>query len=153
MNLAEVSDPEFSIDQEQRNLVEEFSFFDDWMERYEYLIDLGRKLPQFPSEYKIDDFKLKGCQSQVWLTGQSIEGRLVFRAISDAAIVSGLIALLLRVFSNRTAKEILDVDLKFLDEIGLDTHLSPTRKNGLNSMIQAILNRAHGELKKEEDRV
>tara|TARA_B100001029_G_C14916191_1_gene369336 strand:- start:96 stop:557 length:462 start_codon:yes stop_codon:yes gene_type:complete len=153
MDLAAVSDPEFSIDQEQRNLVEEFSFFDDWTERYEYLIDLGRKLPQFPSEYKIDDFKLKGCQSQVWLTGQSIEGRLVFRAISDAAIVSGLIALLLRVFSNRTAKEILDVDLKFLDEIGLDTHLSPTRKNGLNSMIQAILNRAHGELKKEEDRV
>ena len=153
MDLAAASGPKFSIDEEQRNLVEEFSFFDDWTERYEYLIDLGRKLPQFPSEYKIDDFKLKGCQSQVWLTGQSIEGRLVFSAISDAAIVSGLIALLLRVFSNRTAKEILDVDLKFLDEIGLDTHLSPTRKNGLNSMIQAILNRAHGELKKEEDRV
>ena len=87
------------------------------------------------------------------MTGQSIEGRLVFRAIRDAAIVSGLIALLLRVFSNRTAKEILDVDLKFLDEIGLDTHLSPTRKNGLNSMIQAILSRAQGELKNEDDQV
>ena len=153
MDIATISAPEFSIDEEQRNLIEEFSFFDDWTERYEYLIDLGRKLPQFPSEHQIDEFKLKGCQSQVWLTGQSIEGRLVFRAISDAAIVSGLIALLLRVFSNRTAKEILDVDLKFLDEIGLDTHLSPTRKKGLNSMIQAILNRANGELKKEEDRV
>ena len=115
MDLATASAPEFSIDEEQRNLIEEFSFFDDWTERYEYLIDLGRKLPQFPSEHQIDEFKLKGCQSQVWLTGQSIEGRLVFRAISDAAIVSGLIALLLRVFSNRTAKDILDVDLKFLD--------------------------------------
>ena len=153
MDIATISAPEFSIDEEQKNLIEEFSFFDDWTERYEYLIDLGRKLPQFPSEHQIDEFKLKGCQSQVWLTGQSIEGRLVFRAISDAAIVSGLIALLLRVFSNRTAKEILDVDLKFLDEIGLDTQLSPTRKNGLNSMIQAILSRAQGELKNEDDQV
>ena len=120
MDIATISAPEFSIDEEQRNLIEEFSFFDDWTERYEYLIDLGRKLPQFPSEHQIDEFKLQGCQSQVWLTGQSIVGRLVFRAISDAAIVSGLIALLLRVFSNRTAKEILDVDLKFLDEISTE---------------------------------
>ena len=89
----------------------------------------------------------------MWFTGQNVEGKLVFQAISDAAIVSGLIALLMRVFSNRTAEEILSVDLKFLDEIGLDTHLSPTRKNGLNSMIQAIRNRAQNDIKREATQV
>ena len=98
---------------------------------------------------KIEKNKIKGCQSQVWFVPEYKDNRLVFRAISDAAIVSGLIALLMRVFSNRTAEEILSVDLKFLDEIGLDTHLSPTRKNGLNSMIQAIRNRAQNDIKRE----
>ena len=153
MSTVNVFDQKFSIDEEQKNLIEEFSFFDDWTERYEYLIDLGRKLPEFPSEYQVDEFKLKGCQSQVWFTGRNVEGKLVFQAISDAAIVSGLIALLMRVFSNRTAEEILSVDLKFLDEIGLDTHLSPTRKNGLNSMIQAIRNRAQNDIKREATQV
>ena len=153
MSTVNAFDQKFSIDEEQKNLIEEFSFFDDWTERYEYLIDLGRKLPEFPSEYQVDEFKLKGCQSQVWFTGQHVEGKLVFQAISDAAIVSGLIALLMRVFSNRTAEEILSVDLKFLDEIGLDTHLSPTRKNGLNSMIQAIRNRAQNDIKREATQV
>ena len=153
MSTVNVFDQKFSIDEEQKNLIEEFSFFDDWTERYEYLIDLGRKLPEFPSEYQVDEFKLKGCQSQVWFTGRNVEGKLVFQAISDAAIVSGLIALLMRVFSNRTAEEILSVDLKFLDEIGLDTHLSPTRKNGLNSMIQAIRNRAQNNIKREATQV
>ena len=153
MSTVNAFDQKFSIDEEQKNLIEEFSFFDDWTERYEYLIDLGRKLPEFPSEYQVDEFKLKGCQSQVWFTGQNVEGKLVFQAISDAAIVSGLIALLMRVFSNRTAEEILSVDLKFLDEIGLDTHLSPTRKNGLNSMILAIRNRAQSDIKREASQV
>jgi len=153
MSTVNVFDQNFSIDEEQKNLIEEFSFFDDWTERYEYLIDLGRKLPEFPSEYQVDEFKLKGCQSQVWFTEQNVEGKLVFQAISDAAIVSGLIALLMRVFSNRTAEEILSVDLKFLDEIGLDTHLSPTRKNGLNSMIQAIRHRAQNDIKREATQV
>ena len=153
MSTVNAFDQKFSIDEEQKNLIEEFSFFDDWTERYEYLIDLGRKLPEFPSEYQVDEFKLKGCQSQVWFTGRNVEGKLVFQAISDAAIVSGLIALLMRVFSNRTAEEILSVDLKFLDEIGLDTHLSPTRKNGLNSMIQALRNRAENDIKREATQV
>ena len=153
MSTVNVFDQKFSIDEEQKNLIEEFSFFDDWTERYEYLIDLGRKLPEFPSEYQVDEFKLKGCQSQVWFIGQNEEGKLVSQAISDAAIVSGLIALLMRVFSNRTAEEILSVDLKFLDEIGLDTHIRPTIKNGLNSMILAIRNRAKNAIKRQATQV
>ena len=147
MQPDELNNPTFSVLDEQNSLVEEFSFFSDWTERYEYLIDLGRKLSEFPEEYRRDEFKLKGCQSQVWLTGKVDGDRLIFQASSDAAIVSGLIALLLRIYSNRTPEEILAADLRFLDIIGLDTHLSPTRKNGLNSMVEAILNWARTELK------
>ena len=150
MQLDELNSPPSSVLDEQNSLIEEFSFFDDWTERYEYLIDLGRKLSKFPEEYRRDEFKLKGCQSQVWLTGKVDGDRLIFQASSDAAIVSGLIALLLRIYSNRTPEEILAANLKFLDEIGLDSHLSPTRKNGLNSMVEAILNRARTELEKKQ---
>ena len=124
--------------------VGEFAF-DDWMDRYQYLIDLGRKLP-FPEEYRQDSFKLKGCQSQVWFVGERVGDRLVFHAISDAAIVSGLIALLLRVYSNRTPDEIVATDPAFIREIGLEEHLSPTRKNGLGAMLTAIRSRAEGML-------
>ena len=116
------------------------------MERYQYLIDLGRKLPEFPEEYRRDEFKLKGCQSQVWLVGEKRDGRLVFHAISDAAIVSGIIAVLLRVYSNRTPGEIVATEPDFIAEIGLDAHLSPTRKNGLGAMLTAIKGRAQAEL-------
>jgi cysteine desulfuration protein SufE len=135
-----------SIADEQAELIGEFAFFDDWMERYEYLIDLGRRLPAFPEEYRRDEFKLKGCQSQVWLVGEKRDGRLVFHAISDAAIVSGIIAVLLRVYSDRTPEEIVAAEPDFIGAIGLDAHLSPTRKNGLGAMLKAIKGRAQAEL-------
>jgi len=130
--------PERSIAEEQEELISEFAFFDDWMDRYQYLIDLGRKLPEFPDEFRRDEFKLKGCQSQVWLVGERHGDRLIFRAISDAAIVSGLIAVILRIYSNRTAEEILATEPDFIREIGLEEHLSPTRKNGLGAMLDKI---------------
>lgn len=135
-----------AIIEEQAELIDEFAFFDDWMERYEYLIDLGRKLPPFPEEYRRDEFKLKGCQSQVWFVGEKRDGRLVFHAVSDAAIVSGIIALLLRVYSGRTPEEIVATEPEFVAAIGLDAHLSPTRKNGLGAMLKAIKGRAQAEL-------
>lgn len=135
-----------SIADEQRELIDEFAFFDDWMQRYEYLIDLGRQLPAFPEEYRRDEFKLKGCQSQVWLVGEKRDGRLLFHAISDAAIVSGIIAVLLRVYSDRTPAEIVATEPDFIAAIGLDAHLSPTRKNGLGAMLKAIRGRAQAEL-------
>lgn len=135
-----------SIVEDQQELIDEFAFFDDWMERYQYLIDLGRKLPAFPEEYRRDEFKLKGCQSQVWLVGEKRGDRLVFHAISDAAIVSGIIAVILRVYSDRTPAEIVATEPDFVSAIGLDAHLSPTRKNGLGAMLKAIKARAQAEL-------
>jgi cysteine desulfuration protein SufE len=138
----EMAPPESSIAEEQEDLIAEFSFFDDWMDRYQYLIDLGRKLPEMPEEYIRDEFKLKGCQSQVWFVGEAVGERLIFRAVSDAAIVSGLVAVLLRIYSNRTPREIMDTEPDFIAEIGLETHLSPTRKNGLGAMVKSIKHRA-----------
>ena len=124
----------------QAELVEEFQFFDNWMDRYQYLIDMGRRLPEFPEADRIDDNKIRGCQSQVWFVAENREGRLVFRAISDAAIVSGLIALLLRIYSERTPQDILDTPPDFIEALDLQAHLSPTRSNGLASMLKAIRN-------------
>ena len=138
----EVSIPKSTISEEQESIIEEFSFFEDWMDKYQYLIDLGRKLPKMPEEYLREEFKLKGCQSQVWFVGEANENRLIFRASSDAAIVSGLIAILLRIYSNRTPTEILSVKPSFIADIGLEEHLSPTRKNGLGAMLQSIKQRA-----------
>ena len=123
---------------EQDAIADEFSFFSDWTERYQYLIDLGRKLPPFPDEMKTEAHKVAGCQSQVWLVASGDANRLEFRAISDSAIVSGLIALLLRVYSGRAARAILDTEPRFVDAIGLAKHLSPTRSNGLAAMLKAI---------------
>ena len=134
--------PETTISEEQENIIEEFSFFEDWMDRYQYLIDIGRKLPPMPQEYLRDEFKLKGCQSQVWFVGETNEDRLIFRASSDAAIVAGLVAILLRMYSNRTPDEILSAPQSFIKDIGLEEHLSPTRKNGLGAMLQSIMQRA-----------
>ena len=122
----------------QAELVEEFRFFDNWMDRYQYLIDMGRRLPDFPEADRIDDNKIRGCQSQVWFVAENHEGRLIFRAISDAAIVSGLIALLLRIYSDRTPRDILDTPPDFIEALDLQAHLSPTRSNGLSSMLKAI---------------
>src|SRR3954466_9104540 len=120
--------------QAQDAIAEEFSFFSDWTERYQYLIDLGRKLPPFPEALKTDAYKVQGCQSQVWLGPEGDARQLHFQAISDSAIVSGLIALLLRVYSGRSAREILDTPPRFIEAIGLAKHLSPTRSNGLAAM-------------------
>jgi cysteine desulfuration protein SufE len=130
------------LTQAQQELVDEFSLFDDWMGRYEYLIDLGRHLPEFPSEWKTAENKIHGCQSQVWLRTQMQNGRLHIDGISDAAIVCGLIAVLLRVFSDRKPQDIVATKPDFIANIGFDQHLSPTRSNGLHAMLEAIYQRA-----------
>jgi cysteine desulfuration protein SufE len=128
------------VRQAQDEIVEEFAFFDDWMDRYQYLIDMGRKLPEFPEADRVDANKIRGCQSQVWFVAEQDDGRLNFRAVSDAAIVSGLIALLLRIYSGRKPQDILDTPPDFVAALDLEQHLSPTRSNGLSSMLQAIRN-------------
>lgn len=129
---------EISAEQAQAAIADEFAFFGDWTERYQYLIDLGRKLAPFPEALKTDEFKVHGCQSQVWLVADGDAHRLDFRAISDSSIVSGLIALLLRVYSGRSATEILATQPQFIEAIGLAKHLSPTRSNGLAAMLGII---------------
>ena len=124
---------------EINEIIEEFSFFDDWADKYQHLIDLGRKLPLIPAEYQKDTYKLTGCQSTVFFVAKKTDENMIeFKAQSDAAIVQGLIALILRVYSGRTSNEILNTSPDFLKQIGLDTHLSPTRKNGLGAMISKI---------------
>jgi cysteine desulfuration protein SufE len=122
----------------QREVIEEFALFEDWMDRYQYLIDLGRRLPEFPDALRTDENLIRGCQSQVWFVAEEKDGRLEFRAISDAAIVSGLIALLLRLYSGRYPQDILDTPPEFVSALQLESHLSPTRSNGLSSMLKAI---------------
>jgi cysteine desulfuration protein SufE len=134
-----LTDPsEASAELAQSAIAEEFGFFSDWTERYQYLIDLGRKLPPFPEHWKTTEYKVAGCQSQVWLVGQGDAARLDFAAISDSSIVSGLIALVLRVYSGRSAREILDTEPRFIEAIDLARHLSPTRSNGLAAMLSII---------------
>jgi cysteine desulfuration protein SufE len=127
-----------SIAEAERELVDEFSLFDNWLDRYQYIIDLGRQLPPFPEAEKTEARKIKGCQSQVWLLTRPAGDRLEFQAVSDSAIVSGLIAILMRIYSGRPAREILASSPGFIAAIGLDQHLSPTRSNGLHAMLGAI---------------
>ena len=122
----------------QQEIIDEFSLFDDWMDRYQYLIDLGRRLPPFPEELRNEENRIRGCQSQVWFVAEEKDGRLYFQAISDAAIVSGLIAVLLRLYSGRHPQDILDTPPDFVEALQLQSHLSPTRSNGLSAMLQAI---------------
>ena len=122
----------------QRELIADFELFEDWMDRYQYLIDLGRRLPDFPEELRTEENRIRGCQSQVWFVAEKKDDRLEFRAISDAAIVSGLIALLLRLYSGRRPQDILDTPPDFVAALQLESHLSPTRSNGLSSMLTAI---------------
>jgi cysteine desulfuration protein SufE len=133
----------------QDALVEEFRFFDNWMDRYQYLIDLGRRLPEFPEAERTDANRIRGCQSQVWFVAEKRDDRLEFRAISDAAIVSGLIALLLRIYSGRRPRDILDTPPSFVEALQLEQHLSPTRSNGLSSMLKAIRDFATEALNEE----
>jgi cysteine desulfuration protein SufE len=127
-----------TINEVQQEIVGEFSAFEDWMDKYGYLIELGNELKDLDPKDKTDQYLIKGCQSRVWLLSDFKEGKIVFRAESDAVIVKGLVALLLRVVSNRTPEELLNNELFFVDEIGLKQHLSPTRSNGLLAMIKQI---------------
>ena len=122
----------------QEEIVDEFSMFDDWMQRYEYIIELGKNLPLIKEEAKVEENLIKGCQSKVWLQGEQNGDKIVFTADSDAILTKGIIAILIRVFSNQTPKDIIDANMDFIDEIGLKEHLSPTRANGLVSMIKNI---------------
>jgi len=122
----------------QQAIKDEFAFFGDWAERYQYLIDLGRKLPPFPEDWKREEHRLLGCQSLVWIVPQGDASRLDFHAVSDSAIVSGLIFLALRVYSGRSAQEILATQADYIADIGLAKHLSPTRSNGLASLLAFI---------------
>ncbi len=127
-----------TINEIQREIIEEFSVYEDWMDKYGYLIELGNDLKDLDPKEKTDQHLIKGCQSRVWLVSDFVDGKVIFRGESDAVIVKGLVALLLRVVSNRTPEEIYGNELFFIDEIGLRQHLSPTRSNGLLSMIKQI---------------
>jgi len=127
-----------TIKEIQEEIVDEFSMFEDWMERYEYIIELGKSLPLVEEQHKTDDNIIKGCQSKVWLYGELVDDIVVYTADSDAILTKGIIALLLRVISNQKPQDILDADMSFIDEIGLKEHLSATRANGLVSMIKQL---------------
>ncbi len=129
----------------QQAIKDEFAFFGDWSERYQYLIDLGRKLPAFPEQWKQEEHRLLGCQSLVWIVPRGDAQRLDFHAISDSAIVSGLIFLALRVYSGRSAAEILATEPNFIADIGLAKHLSPTRSNGLTALLAFIRDTAQSQ--------
>ena len=127
-----------TLQEVQAEVIEDFSMYDEWLDKYEYLIDLGRKLEAFPEELKTEDRLIKGCQSRVWLDTVVDGDRLYFRADSDAIITKGIISLLIGVYSGRTAREIADDDFSFVDKLGLRENLSPTRANGLASMIETL---------------
>lgn len=127
-----------STEQAQRDLIEEFEIFDNWMDRYQYIIDLGKQLPDFPDDWKTEEHKIQGCQSNVWMRHEQEGDTLQFKATSDAAIVSGLIAVLLRIYNGRSPADIQATPPHFLADLGLDKHLSPTRSNGLHAMLERI---------------
>ena len=127
-----------SITDIQNDIIDEFSMFEDWEERYQYMIDLGKTLPLIDEQYKTEDHIIKGCQSRVWVHANLENDKVVFTADSDAVITKGIIAILIRVFSNQSPKDIIDANTDFIDEIGLKEHLSPTRANGLVSMIKQL---------------
>ena len=128
-----------TADETIQDLKDAFLFLEEWTDRYGYLIDLGKKLPEFPSELQVEENLMPGCQSQVWLVSYMEGDKLRFKAASDAMIVSGLIAMILKVYDNRTPEEVLATDPAFLDELGLKKHLSPSRSNGLHSLVQHVM--------------
>lgn len=127
-----------SINETQDEIIEEFSMFDDWMDRYALLIELGNSLEKLDDKYKTENNLIEGCQSRVWLQANDVDGEIIYHAESDAVIVKGIIALLIKVLSGHTADEIINADLYFIDKIGLKEHLSPTRSNGLLSMVKQM---------------
>ena len=141
-----------TINEVQDEIIEEFSVFDDWMDKYALLIELGNSLEKLDDKYKVEANLIEGCQSRVWLHADNIDGRIVFQAESDAVIVKGIVALLIRVLSGRTPEEIINADLYFIDKIGLKEHLSPTRSNGLVSMVKQIRFYAMAFKAKEENK-
>ena len=127
-----------SIEEIQNEIIEEFSTFDEWMDKYEYLIELGKDLPQIDPKYKTNEYLINGCQSKVWLNAELKDGKIYFTADSDAIITKGIVALLIRVLNERTPQEVMNADLFFIDKIGLSENLSPTRSNGLLAMIKQM---------------
>ncbi|OAV66405.1 Cysteine desulfuration protein sufE [Bacteroidales bacterium Barb4] len=127
-----------SIDEIQEQVIEEFSAFEDWMDKYGLLIDLGNSLPPLDTQYKTESNLIEGCQSRVWLQADYTDGRIFFKGESDALIVKGIVSLLIRVLSGHTPQEVLDADLYFINKVGLKEHLSPTRSNGLVSMVKQM---------------
>jgi cysteine desulfuration protein SufE len=127
-----------TINEIQNELIDEFSMFDDWMDRYEYMIELGKSLPMIDSQYKTEENLIKGCQSKVWLHADLCEDKIIYSAGSDAIITKGIVSILIRTFTNQSPSEILKANTDFIDEIGLKEHLSPTRANGLVSMVKQI---------------
>ena len=127
-----------TINELQDNVIEEFSAFDDWMDKYELLIDLGNSLPPLEEKYKTESNLIEGCQSRVWLQADYKDGKIIFKGESDAVIVKGIVSLLITIMSDHTPQEILDTDLYFIEKIGLKEHLSPTRSNGLVAMVKQM---------------
>jgi len=125
-----------TISEIEQEIIEEFSLFDSWDEKYEYIIDLGKKLPPLEQEHKIDENRVRGCQSTVWLVADYHDGKVFYKAESDAVIVKGLISMLIRVLSGQSPNQIIDAKLNFIQEIGMTTHLAQTRSNGLLSMVK-----------------
>ena len=135
-----------SLQEAKQSIVDDFAMYDEWLDKYEYLIELGKKLGDFPEEKKTEDRLIKGCQSRVWIDCEVKDGRLFFTADSDAIITKGIISLLIGVYSGRTPEEIASDDFSFVEQIGLKENLSPTRANGLASMIETIKNIAKGNV-------
>jgi cysteine desulfuration protein SufE len=127
-----------TINEIQDELIEDFEFFSDWMEKYEHIIQLGKELPLIEEEYKKEDYLIKGCQSQVWLHAELVDNKVVFTADSDAIITKGLVSMMVKVLSGHTPEEIADTELYFINRIGLKEHLSPTRANGFLSMVKQM---------------
>ncbi len=131
-----------TIPETEKEIVEEFSLFDSWDDKYEYIIDLGKRLPPLEDKHKLDENRVRGCQSTVWLVADDKNGKILYKAESDAIIVKGLISLLIRVLSGHTADEIINAKLEFIHEIGMTTHLAQTRSNGLLAMVKQMKNYA-----------
>jgi len=131
-----------TIEETEKEIVEEFSLFDSWDDKYEYIIDLGKKLPELEAQYKKDENRVRGCQSTVWLVADYKEGKIFYKAESDAIIVKGLISMLIRVLSGHTPDEIINAKLDFIQQIGMTTHLAQTRSNGLLAMVKQMKNYA-----------
>lgn len=142
-----------TIPEVEDEIVEEFALFDSWDDKYEYIIDLGKKLQPLEDKYRIDENKVRGCQSTVWLAANFKDGRIIYNADSDAVIVKGLISMLIRVLSGRTPDEIINAPLSFIQRIGMTTHLAQTRSNGLLSMVKQMKNYAVAFKVREENKV